>query len=119
MRTSSLGYDKDEIIVTDLTAKVMKNKDSFKNRLKSFSGIEDVTAAGFQLSGQDQYSTWGRELNGKYIQYQCLPVDPSFLQVLGIPVNEGRDFRPEDALTAEGVYVFNESARKAYRYSVG
>lgn len=119
MRTSSLGYDKDEIIVTDLTAKVMKNKDSFKNRLKSFSGIEDVTAAGFQLSGQDQYSTWGRELNGKYIQYQCLPVDPSFLQVLGIPVNEGRDFRPEDALTAEGVYVFNESARKAYDIQLG
>ncbi len=65
MRTSSLGYDKDQIIVTDLTATVLNSKDAFTNRMKSFSGIEDVTCAEFLLASQDQYMTWGRELNGK------------------------------------------------------
>lgn len=119
MQTTSLGYDKDEIIVTDVTGTITKGKDAFADRLKAFSGIEDVTMAEFLLSGQDQYITWGRELKGKSIQYQCLPVDPSFLQVMGITVDDGRDFRKEDALTANGVYIFNEQARKMYDIQLG
>ena len=119
MQTSSLGYDKDEIIVTDITGTIIKSKEAFENRLKSFSGIEDVTSAEFLLSGQDQYMSWGRELKGKNIHYQCMPVDPSFLQVIGITVDNGRDFRKEDALTADGAYIFNERARKMYDLQLG
>ena len=119
MRTSSLGYDKDQIIVTDLTATVLNSKDAFTNRMKSFSGIEDVTCAEFLLASQDQYMTWGRELNGKNIQYQVMPVDPSFLKVLNIAVSDGRDFREEDTLTEHGAYIFNERARKTYDIQLG
>ena len=40
MQSSPLGYDKDEVIVTNLTAPVLKSSDAFSSRLKSFSGIE-------------------------------------------------------------------------------
>lgn len=106
MQNSPLGYDKDQIIVTNLTAPVLKSSDAFRSSLKTFSGIEDVTYGEFMLSSQDQYMEWGRELKGENIQFQCMPIDPSFLKVMNIPVTEGRDFREEDALTAEGAYIF-------------
>ncbi|WP_288206871.1 ABC transporter permease [uncultured Parabacteroides sp.] len=119
MQSSPLGYDRDEMIVTNLTAPVLKSSDAFSSRLKSFSGIEDVTYGEFMLSSQDQYMEWGRELNGETIQFQCMPVDPSFLKVMNISVIEGRDFREEDALTTDGVYIFNERAKKLYDMTLG
>lgn len=119
MQSSPLGYDKDEVIVTNLTAPVLKSSDAFSSRLKSFSGIEDVTYGEFMLSSQDQYMEWGRELNGEIIQFQCMPVDPSFLKVMNIFVIEGRGFREEDTLTTDGVYIFNERAKKLYDMTLG
>lgn len=119
MQNSPLGYDKDQIIVTNLTAPVLKSSDAFRSSLKTFSGIEEVTYGEFMLSSQDQYMEWGRELKGENIQFQCMPIDPSFLKVMNIPVTEGRDFREEDALTAEGAFIFNERARNLYDISLG
>lgn len=119
MQSSPLGYDKDQLIVTSITAPILKSSDAFESRLKSFSGIEDVTYGEFMLSSQDQYMEWGRELRGQTIQFQCMPIDPSFLKVMNIHVNEGRDFREEDALTANGAFIFNERAKNLYELVLG
>lgn len=119
MQRSPLGYDTDAVILTDITPEVHKSKAVFTDRLKSFAGIEAVTYAEFSLSSQDQYTSWGRELNDQQIYFQCMPVDPSFLSMMGIKVTEGRDFRPEDALTARGCFIFNEKARQAYSIHLG
>ena len=118
MQHAPLGYDKDEIIVTDLNSKLWKSHEAFVSQVKSFSGIDDVTFAEPLLSSSDQYMGWGREYQGREISFQCLPVDPSFLKVLGIQVNEGRDFREEDANNPYGAYIFNERARAAYEMEV-
>jgi putative ABC transport system permease protein len=114
MQHAPLGYDRDEIIVTDLTGKVNDSRDAFTDRLKSFSGIDDVTCSDPLLSSQDQYMGWGRDFRGGTINFQCLPVEPSFLRVMGVQITEGRDFREEDRLTHRGVFVFNEKARADY-----
>ncbi|RHJ94866.1 ABC transporter permease [Parabacteroides bouchesdurhonensis] len=119
MSTSPLGYEKDQIIVTNVTQAVKNSKSAFVNQVKSFSGIEDVTFAEMLLSSQDQYMGWGRELNGKNIQFQCLPVDASFLNVMGIKVSEGREFRNEDELTNHGAFIFNERGRDVFDIQLG
>lgn len=111
---TSLGYDKDQVIVTDLGRKSGSSYKALASQLKNHAGIEDVTFASVLLSGSDQYMNWGREYHGEQISYQCLVVDASFLKVMGIQVNEGRDFREEDMQTKRGAYIFNESARKKY-----
>ena len=63
--------------------------------------------------------TWGRDYRGKQIDYVVIPVEASFLDVLGIPASEGRTFRTEDALTRHGVYVFNERAKQEYGLELG
>lgn len=114
MQNTPLGYNKDEVIVTNINQKVRMSKDAFISQVKSFSGIEDVTFAEPLLSSQDQYMGWGRDYQGKDISFQCLPVDPSFLKVMGVEVLEGRDFREDDKNKRFGSYIFNEKARTEF-----
>ncbi|MDR2118223.1 MAG: ABC transporter permease [Tannerellaceae bacterium] len=114
MQGASLGFGKEQLVVTTLNATVCKSLDAFESRLKSFAGVDDLTFGQSLLSGGDTYMGWGRKYRDEDIYYQCLPVDPSFLRVMGIEVTEGRSFRQEDALTRHGAYVFNEKARAAY-----
>ena len=64
MQNAPLGYDKEEMIIVHLNDNINKNRDAFTDRLKSFSGVEDVTYSQFLLSSQDQYMGWGRDYNG-------------------------------------------------------
>jgi putative ABC transport system permease protein len=114
MQHTPLGYDTDELLITDLTDKVRDSREAFDNQLKTFSGIADVAFSEQLLSSREQYMGFGRNYHGTDIQYQCLPVDPSFLRVAGVELTEGRHFRPEDAKTRRGTYIFNEKARHMY-----
>jgi putative ABC transport system permease protein len=57
---------------------------------------------------------WGIKYQDKTIGFQCLPVDPSFLKVMGIKIDEWRDFREDDKSSRSGKFIFNEKARKEY-----
>lgn len=111
-----LGYDKDELIITDINQTVRKSYQAFASQLKNFSGIDDVTFAESLLSSDDQYSNWGRTFHDKQISYQCLPVDASFLKVMGIHITDGRDFQEGDMHTRHGAYIFNQSARDKFNF---
>ena len=111
MQNTPLGYDKDEVIAVGMNAQLNKEKDRFANQLKNFSGIEDVAYSQFLLSSGDSYMGWGRQYNGKDVNFQCLPVSANFLKVMGIEVKSGRGFRQEDELKETGSYVFNDKAR--------
>ncbi len=84
MQNAPLGYDKEEMIIVHLNNTINKNRDAFTDRLKSFSGVQDVTYSQFLLSSQDQYMGWGRDYNGNNINFQCLPVS-SPLKVKVLP----------------------------------
>jgi putative ABC transport system permease protein len=119
MQNSPTGYEKDFVIVTQVNRKVYEQHTAFENRLKSFAGIQDVTFAEVILSSRDRYMGWGRDYNGININFQCLPVSPTFLKVMGISVTDGRDFRPEDANMKYGTYIFNETAHKQFNLELG
>ena len=70
MQNAPLGYDKEEMIIVHLNNTINKNRDAFTDRLKSFSGVQDVTYSQFLLSRQDQYMGWGRDYNGNNINFQ-------------------------------------------------
>lgn len=114
MRNAPMGYEKDAVIVTDMNNRLNQSRETFSDKLKSLAGIEEVTYAEFLLSSQDKYMGWGRSYRNKSINFQCLPVDPSFLRVMGIQPTQGRDFRPEDGLADSPRYIFNERARTEF-----
>ena len=113
MQHSPLGFNKDNLITVDI-GKISGSREAFTNQIKMFSGIEDVTYGQFLLSGGDGYSKWGVDYRGENITYQALPVHYSFLDIMGIEITEGRGFRQEDTHKENGMYIFNEAARKQY-----
>jgi putative ABC transport system permease protein len=113
MQNSPLGYDKDEVIITSV-GRIYENRDAFTNKIKTYSGIEDVTYANALLSSSDKYGWSGLEYKGDYKFFQFICVDYTFLKVMGIETTEGRDFRFEDMNTEHGAYIFNETARKEF-----
>ena len=119
MQNSSVGYDKDQLIIADIPIKMMGQKEAIVSQLKSYSGISDVGFSDILFSGSDQYIELDRNLKDQTIRFQCLPVDASFLRVMGIDVMEGRDFRKDDERTSHGAFIFNEKARQAYGIEVG
>lgn len=119
MQNTPLGYDKDELIVIELNSKTNKNLDVLASEVKTFSGIDDITYAEQVLSSRDYYMGWGRKYKDKDINFQCIPVSPSFLSVMGIEITDGRNFRQEDDLKDTGCYIFNEKAREMYELELG
>jgi len=113
MQNSSLGYNKNDIIVVE-TERISRSRDAFTNQIKLYSGVEDITYSAFLLSSADGYTKWGMQYRGEQILYQVFPVHYTFLDVMGIDVTDGRGFRQEDENTENGVWVFNETARKQF-----
>jgi putative ABC transport system permease protein len=114
LHKTPVGYNKDQVIVTDINGTLSEKLDLFKSELKAFAGIESISFSQFLLGAQNQYMNWGFPVKGKGISFQVFPVDPSFLQVMDIQVNEGRDFREDDKLGLYAKYIFNEKAKKEF-----
>jgi len=113
MQNAPLGYDKDALMTVDI-GQIRGSREAFANQVKTFSGIEEVTYGQFLLSSSDSYMMWGRAYRGENPTFMVLPVHYTFLETMGIEVVEGRGFRREDENTENGVFVFNEAARKEF-----
>lgn len=114
MQHAPLGYDTDQVIVTEINPTINKSREAFTQQLKSSAGIEDVAYGTMLLGSRDQYMGWGRMYKDRVINFQCLPVDPNFFKVMGIEVADGRAFREEDANAPKGLLIFNERARSDF-----
>ncbi|MDL2208222.1 ABC transporter permease [Parabacteroides sp. OttesenSCG-928-O15] len=119
MQHSSLGYDKDQVIVASLNGDVRNSLQAFTNTLKESPAVESVSYAGTLLSGTDIHSTWMRENEGKKFMFQAIAVNADFLETMNIPLLDGRDFLPGDKQSEDFVYLFNEKARKELELSLG
>ena len=110
IRTSDYGYDKDAIIVGNMTKETQLQTDAVVGELSQIPGVKGVAISEFVLSSADNYMHWGRSKGDKYIQFDAFPVDCRYLEVMGIRIVEGRSSKPGD----EDVYIFNKFTRKKY-----
>lgn len=117
MQKSDLGYHTDNIIVVDME-RIAGSRDAFANQIKAFSEVEAVSFGGAKLASTDGYGSFNLQYKGKRAVSQLITVDYSFLDVMGIEVTQGRDFRREDVNTEKGVLIFNETARKQYGFEL-
>ena len=104
------GFDKDEVLVVPTAPDTRNHADAIDADLRLIPGIEGASLAQNVLGSDDRYQTWGRGEGDKHMTFACIFVDWRFLQVMGIDIVEGRDFRETDG----DVYIFNESAKKKY-----
>lgn len=118
MQSSSLGFDKEQVIVTDLNKKLIGSKSSLVNELQANPHIEGVSFANELLSASDHFQTWGRYFDQQQVMFQYIEVDTAFLSVMGIPLLEGRNLRSTDSPWGAQV-LLNEKAKKDHNFTIG
>ena len=104
------GFDKDEVMVVATAPDTRDNADAIDADLRKIPGIEGASLAMNVLGCNDSYQQWGRGNADKHMNFACIFVDWRFLEIMGIDIVEGRNFRKTDG----DVYIFNESAKKQY-----
>ncbi len=120
MRGYSLGFDKDQIAIVNLSSEMYtKSHELYANRLKEFAGIEDVAFSLEKMGAQDFYSTNSGSIKNTDFHFFMLFVSENFLRVMGIPIEAGRDFSKADELSGQPTYIFNHTARLAMDINPG
>ena len=104
------GFEKDRIAVVELSSEQYQFKSEWlQERLCSLPEVEDVA---FSLEGMgfsDSYSTFTIELEGKEVRCFSIYCSHNFLDVMGIPVIEGRNFMESDAY--KGCAIMNKALK--------
>ena len=119
LQTTSLGYDKENLIVAAMSPKAQASMDVLKNELEARSDIQGVSFASKLLCGGDHFSHIGREQNGKYIYFSLFPVMPSFLDVIHVPITEGRNLQESDLKKTEYTLVISQMMADRYELKPG
>jgi len=109
MRKAELGYEKENILVIDLSGEELRSKtEEMKERLLSVPGImhagasSDVPHRGFTQNG------YVPEGYSNSLMFYALDIDEHFLDTYGIKVVEGRNFNKEFSTDKEA-YLINET----------
>lgn len=108
MINSDLGFRKDNLYASYAPVEAAK-KEALVQKLKSYPEIVDLTWAMGPIVSSNRME-WGREINGKQVNFACYPVDYNFLDFMGISIKNGRDFVKSDELSPSGAIIFNEKA---------
>ena len=117
MLSHDMGFDREELITANVNRTVAKSAEALSSKLREDPQIKDITWADGDLV-QPSRMGWGRLYKGEQVSFQCYPVAWNFLQFMGIPVVEGRDFTQADEQSENGVFIFNEAAKNKFGFTL-
>ncbi|MBD0377734.1 MAG: FtsX-like permease family protein, partial [Flavisolibacter sp.] len=122
IRHKDLGYNKEQVVVLPVDAKIGEQYDDFKKALAANPGV--VSVAGAYEEPTD--IGWGDGLTkgttGPSITINALPVDEDFIKTLGLKIIAGSDYTwsdvqqfdtSNDAANLRYTFMLNETAVKA------
>ena len=112
LKNKELGFDKEHIVYFQSNKAISQNTETFRNELLQLPGVEMVSYAA-QPAGK---VTWQEsyEINGKDHQFTYQPIDPYYLDLMGIPIKRGEGFTIEKVTDKGNSIVLNETAMKTF-----
>jgi len=113
MMKHDMGFDKENLLVCETSRAVSESRSSVTDVLKGDPQVADVTWANGKIVDSGRMG-WGRSFKDAVIHYLVYPVDWNFLRFMGIDIVEGRDFTAADEQSENGVYIFNETAKRQF-----
>ena len=139
MQSSSLGFDKENIALVPLSQKIIKqNGTRYTDKLLQYPEIEAVAFANERLCGTTDYSISNSDFHGTTQGFGTVHVSYNFLDVMDIPVIEGRNFtasqHPGPPVVAQSSqsakpsktaavsarpFIFNRRAAEQFEFSLG
>ena len=92
-------------------------RDAFTDKLMQNPNIVDVAYGdGFIVS--QGFMGWNRYYNNQSITFSVFPVSWNFLQMMGVKVEDGRDFMPSDEHLEGGAFIFNREAADRFGINI-
>ena len=108
-----MGFDREELLVANVSNAAASSAAAVEAQLMENPQIKAVSWADGDIVRSSRMG-WGRSFKGQQISFQCYPVSWDFLRFMGIPIVEGRDFTEADEQSEDGVFIFNEAAKKEF-----
>jgi len=114
------GFDKEHIAIVPLNGKMyQQNKDLYVNKLKEYSGIEDVAFSKQKLGASDGYTGYNFKYKDHDFSGFTLEVSDNFLDIMHIPVLTGRSFMPSDTAGKSISFILNKPLQKELGITAG
>ena len=112
-----MGFDKEMLYTIEVPHSALgttiemdyTRRDALTDRLKQNPNIIDVTY-GDGIFVNFVHMGWSRDYKGQTINFMSYPVSWNFLQIMGIKIEEGRDFIQSDEQLLTGACIFNREA---------
>lgn len=109
-----LGFNKENILVVDITADIMKQEDAFAAEILKSPYITDYSYSQFVPGGVGM--GWGRNIEGKQVNFKCWPIDERYMDFMGLEIVDGRSFS-SNIEADENNFIFNEKALKEFGWT--
>ena len=107
-----LGFDSEHVLFTKLNKNLYGTYNTFKNELLKNPEVKSISGSQNEL-GQ-VCVTLTREINGKDRYFQELPVDPDFIETMGLKIIKGRNFSYDMQTDPYQTVILNETAVKKF-----
>ena len=114
MSNSDLGYDKDNVLIIDISSPSDQKLNQFKSEIEVSSDILMVTSSDYLPMNSHNWTgfTWEGAGEEEFIRMNINYVGPEFLDVYDIPLNTGTGFTPEQSEQDQLYVIINEQAVK-------
>ena len=121
-----MGFDEEQLYTIEVPYSLVggggeldyTQRDAFTDELKKNPNILDVAYGDDRLVAM-AHMGWSRKYKDQWINFSAYPVSWNFLQMMGIGIEEGRDFLPSDEQSENGVLIFNREAADRFGIEVG
>ncbi|MEP7323073.1 MAG: ABC transporter permease [Saprospiraceae bacterium] len=119
MQEKKLGFNKDQVLIISDYYLLGKNKDVFKNRIKSFSQVKSASVSDFLPASTERNTS--SIINGKVaspanaILVNNGWTDRDFVKTMELDIIQGRDF-DKDILTDSTGVIINEALARSLGY---
>ncbi|TRX72661.1 ABC transporter permease [Carboxylicivirga sp. M1479] len=106
-----LGFEKENVVVVNTTRQIRKQEKAFALEVLKNPNVLDYAFSQFVPGGVGM--GWGREIDGKYVNYKAWPIDERYLDFMGFEMAEGRPFS-KNLKADENNFIFNETAVRQF-----
>lgn len=114
MEKHDMGFNRENLLIVQTR---FNASEAVENKLRQNPEIKDVTWSNGDLVA-DTRMGWGRTFRDEQINFTAYPVAWNFLRFMGIEVVEGRDFTKADMQCENGVFIFNETAKAQFEFTL-
>jgi putative ABC transport system permease protein len=115
IRSKSLGFDKENVVVLSLTGDLARKTQALKNALLGNPGIlgASVSSRGLDEWNSSSSAEWPGKRPSDHVVLGFVRVDCDYLRTLKLEMAEGRFFSPSFPGDPSNSVVINETAAKA------